>query len=137
MHHCCLSFQVTEGVLLMAPDKIGLLYTVLLVPLMMLRYLLYRLDKMHYFMYDFCYYVQNLVLLNLYYFNDHEKFLKLNFCLTNGPLAMATVMWRNSLVFHSMDKMTSMFIHMLPPLVTFSIRWQENLLKRDFVFWEE
>lgn len=32
--------------------------------------------------------------------------------LTPGPLASAIITWRNSLVFHSIDKVTSLFIHM-------------------------
>ena len=29
-----------------------------------------------------------------------------------GPLASAVITWRNSLVFHSLDKVISLFIHM-------------------------
>jgi hypothetical protein len=31
--------------------------------------------------------------------------------------------WRNSLVFHDLDKMTSVIIHLFPALVLFSQRW--------------
>lgn len=40
------------------------------------------------------------------------------FLLSNGPLAIGIVMWRNSLVFHDLDKVTSVFIHIFPPLGT-------------------
>lgn len=40
-----------------------------------------------------------------------------------GPLAWGTVVWRNKLVFHDMDKLTSVFIHLCPPLVTYCLRW--------------
>eukprot|EP00804_Cyclotella_cryptica_P001271 CCRYP_012755-RA/>CCRYP_012755-RA protein AED:0.10 eAED:0.10 QI:546/1/1/1/0/0/2/100/185 len=46
-------------------------------------------------------------------------------------------MWRNSLVFHSMDKMTSMFIHMLPPIVMFCRRWGDHFSAKEFPFYEE
>lgn len=36
-----------------------------------------------------------------------------------------------------MDKMTSMFIHILPPLVTFSQRWSGHLAKKEFPLYEE
>merc|ERR1712155_291318 len=29
---------------------------------------------------------------------------------------MAILVWQNSLVFHSLDKLTSIFIHVFPPL---------------------
>jgi hypothetical protein len=37
---------------------------------------------------------------------------------SNGPLAGAIVMWKNSLVFHDIDKMISLFIHIYPPIGT-------------------
>ncbi|KIR32876.1 integral membrane protein [Cryptococcus deuterogattii MMRL2647] len=39
-----------------------------------------------------------------------------------GPLASAIITWRNSLVFHSLDKVTSIFIHIYPPIVLTVIR---------------
>jgi len=36
---------------------------------------------------------------------------------------MAIPTWRNSLVFHSLDKVTSAYIHALPPLLCFLVRW--------------
>ena len=46
--------------------------------------------------------------------------------LANGPLAWAILVWRNSFVFHSVDKVTSTFIHAMPPLVTFCQRWMAD-----------
>lgn len=34
-----------------------------------------------------------------------------------GPIASAIITWRNSMVFHSLDKVISLFIHMYPPVV--------------------
>eukprot|EP01132_Coremiostelium_polycephalum_P000772 gene772-957_t len=48
---------------------------------------------------------------------------KLVFSLSNGPLAWGTIVWRNSLVFHDVDKLTSVFIHLCPPIVTYCLRW--------------
>ncbi|KAL7460468.1 hypothetical protein ACHAXS_000920 [Conticribra weissflogii] len=131
-----LNIMIIELVLLVAPDRMGILYTVLLVPLMMARYVIYRADLYHYFMYDFCYFSQIMMLVHMYAYPDNERLVKALFAISNGPLAMAVVLWRNSLVFHSMDKMTSMFIHVLPPLVTFCHRWEDHLLKKQFPFYE-
>jgi hypothetical protein len=45
------------------------------------------------------------------------------FCLNMGPLLMANLPWRVSLVFHSPDKMSSEFIHTVAPLCCFAHRW--------------
>jgi len=36
---------------------------------------------------------------------------------------MAVVAWKNSLVLHDWSKMTTLFIHIYPPIVTYCMRW--------------
>jgi hypothetical protein len=67
-------------------------------------------------MLDFCYYVQILLLLKIYVFENSPNYFQIVFALSNGPLLIALVMWRNSLVFHDLDKTTSVFIHLFPSL---------------------
>jgi len=43
------------------------------------------------------------------------------FGIANGPLAWATYIFRNSLVFHDADKMTSVYIHVLPLFLTYGL----------------
>eukprot|EP00871_Galdieria_phlegrea_P001300 jgi/Galph1/2170/GphlegSOOS_G858.1 len=114
---------VTEYFLLQAPQRLWQYYLVLIGPLLVLRYWLYRRAKFHYFMYDFCYFAQILLLISLLFVPSNQALQRVNFAIANGPLAWAIVLWRNSLVFHSLDKMTSIFIHVFPPLVTFCLRW--------------
>ena len=132
-----LTIMVIEAVLLLAPDQMSKLYTALLIPLLILRYIIYRSDLQHYFMYDFCYYAQILMIVHMYKYPNNIPLGKAMFSISNGPLLLAIVMWRNSLVFHSTDKMTSIFIHILPSLVTFCHRWESHLVNRDFPFYEE
>jgi len=113
---------ITEYILLKQPQWMSLWYTFLLFPLMIARYISYSQAKYQYFMLDFCYFVQVVLLVQLYIKPSPELF-QILFTLSNGPLCVAIVMWRNSLVFHDLDKTTSVFIHMFPPLVTFSLRW--------------
>ena len=40
-----------------------------------------------------------------------------------GPLAWSVMTFRNSLVFHASDKVTSVIVHLLPSWVCWSIRW--------------
>lgn len=40
-----------------------------------------------------------------------------------GSLASAVITWRNSLVFHDLDKVISLFIHIYPPFVFTVIRY--------------
>lgn len=91
--------------------------------LLPLRFFLYRRKRWHYFLFDFCYWTQALLLLYLFAFPAYESLFRLLFTFANGPLAWAIPLWRNSLVFHNPDKLTSVIIHTFPMLVSFSLRW--------------
>ncbi|KAN0024693.1 hypothetical protein ACTFIV_009102 [Dictyostelium citrinum] len=125
--------MISEFVLLKSPQVFYLWYTVLIFPLMAIRFIMYHREKYHYFMLDFCYLCQ---ILLLFYLFGHQYILgekvtpnlfKLVFALSNGPLAWGTIVWRNSLVFHDVDKLTSVFIHLCPPIVTYCLRWFPNV----------
>lgn len=78
---------------------------------------------MNILVYDLCYFVNLLTLLYLWVFPSSKILFTVCYTLSHGPLAFAIVLWRNSLVFHSLDKVTSLFIHMYPPLTLFTLRW--------------
>lgn len=113
---------VTEAVLLKYPQYFWAYYATVMPTLLGLRVVLYTRQKLQYFMYDFCYFVQITCFVNLFIFPSERLFLA-NFAFSHGPLLWAVVAWRNSLVFHSLDKVTSVYIHTLPPLMTWAWRW--------------
>ncbi|KAF5357594.1 hypothetical protein D9758_007410 [Tetrapyrgos nigripes] len=63
-------------------------------------------------LFDLYYYVTILSFIYLWIFPA-----SLALCLSHGSLASAAITWRNSLVFHDLDKVTSLFIHVYPPFV--------------------
>ena len=63
-----------------------------------------------------CFFAQCRVILQVALF-------KAVFLCTAGPLIVAVFLFRNTLVFHSIDKMTSCFIHVSPLINMFVIRW--------------
>lgn len=81
-----------------------------------------RKFKWQYFMIDFCYFANTLTFIYLW-FPDNGNLFRVVFGLANGPVLMAVVVYRNSLVYHHHDKITSCYIHFLPALLTFCIRW--------------
>jgi len=58
-----------------------------------------------------------------------------------GCLMLAIVVWQNSLVFHSLDKITSFLLHAFPPLTLHMYRWHlipNNLIpENDSLSWAE
>lgn len=96
------------------PEWFPLWYTVQLLYFMPLRYYTYHKKGYHYFLADLCYFVNALLVLSLWVFPRSKRMFISTYCLAFGNNAIAIIMWRNSLVFHSMDKVVSLFIHIMP-----------------------
>jgi len=121
MNACLTCFAVGKF-----PLQFYWVYTLKLPFLMALRYHYYHKSKWHYFLLDFCYFVNALFFLYLHVFSDSCSLFKLCFAFTAGPLSWAIALWKNSMVFHSLDKITSLFIHISPSLVVWAIRWHPS-----------
>ena len=92
-------------------------------PLYVLRLYIYGSLSWHWFLVDFCYFSNFACVWGIVGAPASTTLLVMNFAHTSGPLALAIPIWRNSLVFHSLDKVTSVFVHALPGLLTFLLRW--------------
>ncbi|KAF2095618.1 hypothetical protein NA57DRAFT_67964 [Rhizodiscina lignyota] len=96
------------------PEWFHLWYAAQLVYFMPIRFYTYHRRGMHYFLADLCYFVNGLLCLSIWAFPNSKRLLLSTFCLAYGNNAIAIAMWRNMLVFHSLDKVTSLFIHIMP-----------------------
>ena len=79
-------------------------YSLQLLYFMPIRWYTYHKKGYHYFLADLCYFVNLLVMLSIWVFPNSKRLFISAFCLAFGNNAIAIAMWRNSLVFHSMDK---------------------------------
>lgn len=75
-----------------------------------------------------CYYTNILNFLFLWVFPSSAPLWVACYCLSHGALASAVITWRNSLVFHDSDKVTSLFIHLYPPLTFTVIRYVSTVI---------
>jgi hypothetical protein len=96
------------------PEYFHLWYTAQLIYFMPIRIFTYHRRGYHYFLADLCYFVNFLLMLSIWIFPKSKRLFTAVYCLAYGNNAVAIVMWRNSLVFHSFDKVTSLFIHIMP-----------------------
>ena len=86
------------------PDLFPHWYTAQLLYFMPIRFMTYHKKGYHYFLADLCYFVNILLVLSVWVFPQSKRLFIATYCLCMGNNAVAIVMWRNSLVFHSMDK---------------------------------
>ena len=73
---------------------------------MPIRYYTYHKRGYHYFLADLCYFVNLLLLLTVWVTPQSKRLFISTYCLAYGNNAIAIAMWRNSMVFHSLDKVT-------------------------------
>ena len=88
------------------PDLFYYWFTAQLCYFMPIRYYTYRQRGYHYFLADMCYFVNFLLLLMIWVAPQSTRLFISTYCLANGNNAVAIAMWRNSMVFHSLDKVT-------------------------------
>ena len=114
------------------PDLFYLWFTAQLCYFMPIRFYTYHKRGYHYFLADMCYFVNFLLLLTIWVAPRSKRLFISTYCLAYGNNAVAIAMWRNSMVFHSLDKVTrsvdapqtrlsfakfdSLFIHIMPPV---------------------
>ncbi|KAI1436040.1 hypothetical protein GGR50DRAFT_266127 [Xylaria sp. CBS 124048] len=96
------------------PEYFHLWYTAQLVYFMPIRFYSYHKRGYHYFLADLCYFVNFLLFTSIWLFPGSKRLFISAYCLAFGNNAVAIIMWRNSLVFHDFDKVTSLFIHIMP-----------------------
>ncbi|KAK6437958.1 hypothetical protein LTR95_005848 [Oleoguttula sp. CCFEE 5521] len=96
------------------PEYFHYWYTAQLAYYMPIRWYTYHKIGYHYFLADLCYFVNLLLVLSIWFFPQSKRLFISTYCLAFGNNAVAIAMWRNSLVFHSLDKVTSLFIHIMP-----------------------
>lgn len=103
------------------PEYFPHFHTGLFVVLMPIRFYTYFKQSFQYYLADLCYYVNLLLLLFIWVFPQSPTLFVSVFSLSLGTLSWAVITWRNSLVLHSVEKTTSSFIHIMPPVTMFVI----------------
>ncbi|KAH9947308.1 hypothetical protein B0H21DRAFT_692213 [Amylocystis lapponica] len=103
-----------------APEWIHIAYTLQATYFLPTRVYQYKKRSWHYFLFDLCYYANVLNFIYIWLLPSNSALFVACYCLSHGSLASAVITWRNSLVFHDYDKVTSLFIHIYPPL-TFTV----------------
>ncbi|XP_040580638.1 uncharacterized protein [Lepeophtheirus salmonis] len=121
---------LTQYIIHRVPWSFPYFFCGLLSFLFLARYISYKQEKYQYFLLDFCYFVNVSTMTQALFFPRNEIWFKLNYVLSLGPILSAIVVWQNSLVFHSMDKVTSFFIHAFAPMQCHLTRW--NLIDPSF-----
>ena len=98
-------------------------HAVLVNILVIYRIKMYYDLKYHYYLFDFCYFANCIFSYFLLMDPYNKRLYHIVFMYSTGPLALAIGAFRNSLVFHSIDHLTSLTIHAIPMFSAWNLRW--------------
>lgn len=88
-----------------------------------LRFFRFKKQGLHYYLFDFCYWANYLVFISAIFFPNNPHLFNVSYFYGVGVLSWAILTFRNSLIFHSIDHMTSLYIHSQPMAVMTLLRW--------------
>jgi len=123
-----LNMGVCQYFLLNRPDLFPAWYAIIIPVILGSRYFYFKGGGMQYFMIDFCYFTIFCSLVNLLVVTDSERLFKVCYVCCTGPLTLAIPVWRNSFVFHDYDKIVSVYIHILPSMLYYTLRHKNSRL---------
>jgi len=96
---------------------------IVVIVLVFMRVLHYKKMNWHYYLFDFCYFANALVIYFLLFDPKNDGLFKCVFMWANGPLGFAIAAFRNSLIFHKFDNLTSCAIHVIPMVTSWNLKW--------------
>lgn len=120
-----LNMGICQYFLLNKPQLFPIWYAIIMPLLLISRYVYFHGVGLQYFMIDFCYFIVFCSLSNILFIKS-AIFFKFCFICSCGPLSLAIPLWRNSFVFHDYDKIISVYIHILPCMLYYTMRWYDN-----------
>lgn len=99
-----------------------LFYAILIV----MRFFRFRQKGKHFYLLDFCYYINFFTMIIAVFRPEYDHFFNAVYFFAVGVLTWAIPIYRNSLIFHSIDHMTSLYIHSQPGIIMTVLRWSKG-----------
>lgn len=113
---------VTSFLIGHCPQDLYVYHTMKFFWLFSIRAVNYGMQSMQYYLLDFCYW-PNLTLLVYCWIYPEKDELLLAVLGSSGLLLVAAMMFRNSFIPHSIDRMTCVYSHVFPPLTAWTLMW--------------
>lgn len=113
---------LTAFILGREPQNLYLWHTAKTFGLLGIRTINYRWRQMHFYLLDFCYW-PNMALLAYCWLLPWCTELLLASLGCCGLLLLSAVFFRNSYIFHSIDRVTCVYSHVSPPLTAWTLCW--------------
>jgi hypothetical protein len=99
-------------------------FMLMIIPaLVCIRAVNYHSKGQHYYLVDFCYFATACCLIFISVQRQNEDLFRMIYLYSNGCLGISIAAFKNSVVFHRIDYMVSLAIHIAPLLTCVRLRW--------------
>jgi hypothetical protein len=112
------------------PRHLPLLYCVTIVPLFIFRFVSFYILARHHFCLEVCYFINYAVMTYILILPDNTELFMGAFVLAQAIGLGSTVVLSHRLIFHDIQTYINAYMHVMPALVTFVIRFVIDL-ERD------
>ena len=84
------------------------------------------------FLLEFCYFGNFSLVVFIFWFGNDETFFKIPYIASTGVMSIALVLFNNKAIFDSSDHITSSFIHAIPLISSWAIRWKHRIYLQSY-----
>jgi len=98
-------------------------YAIAVITMLSTRIIDYSQKKEHFFLLDFCYTAGIQILFFLLFRSNSIHLATRSFAFGAGILGWSTILLSNGLTFHRLDEFCSLWIHTVPSLMAYTLRW--------------
>lgn len=130
------SFVFTFGLLFYPKTQITFSYILIkLGILFFLRFFEFKRKKWHYYLIEYCYFVNWLMFFTLIFFYKNKYLLCSFFLNALGPVASSFLFLRYRIAWHDLSAYTSFFMHIAPGIVAWIMRFHYATESSDTSNW--
>jgi len=115
---------------LFAPGKhfaLMCVYSSIFITLIGYRYWVYQKRKWQFFLIDWCYAVNLFIIVWGFFFKQEPRLFCALYSMSFGLVLWSVPLYQNSVVPHSIDKLTSCYVHLMPAIMMFKFRWAPSV----------
>mgnify|MGYP002834406202 CR=1 FL=1 len=134
------NIMVTSFVVGRAPESFFIVHLIKTAVLLPWRFFSWRRRREHWYLVEFCYFVSYMTLIGCFLallrtstgyespLAEHAGVIfRVGFSFSTGMVLWSVFIFRNSIVLHDVDQLTSTFIHLSPPILFWCWRWGGGL----------
>jgi len=105
------------------PWLVPFVYVVQIFVLFIWRFIVFFKKKWHHFLLDICYWSNTALVIYIVCFPQNERLFCIVFALCNGVVVGGGLVFKPSMVFHDVQVFISWYMHIIPAVVTYCLRW--------------